>query len=105
MKMRMCRRPFPSKQNRIIKEESRRNPVLKSVRPAFITKREGLTMRNSKKLIAVILTVVLLASMMVPALAVTYQAEADKLTNAGLMNGTPGTGLDTLSYTHLRAHE
>jgi len=53
-------------------------------------------MRNSKKLIAVIMTVALLASMMVPALAATYQTEADKLTNAGLMNGTPGTGLETL---------
>jgi len=53
-------------------------------------------MRNSKKLIAVIMTVALLASMMVPALAATYQTEADNLTNAGLMNGTPGTGLETL---------
>jgi hypothetical protein len=52
-------------------------------------------MRNSKKLIAVIMTVALLASMMVPALAASYQTEADRLTNAGLMNGTPGTGLDT----------
>ena len=53
-------------------------------------------MRNSKKLIAVIMTVALLASMMIPALAASYQTEATALTNAGLMNGTPGTGLDTL---------
>ncbi len=52
-------------------------------------------MRNSKKLIAVIMTVALLASMMVPALAASYQTQADKLTAAGLMKGTTGTGLDT----------
>ncbi len=50
-------------------------------------------MRNSKKLIAVIMTIAILASMMVPALAASYQTEADKLVAAGLMKGT-GTGLD-----------
>lgn len=51
-------------------------------------------MRNSKKLIAVIMTVALLASMMVPALAaVTYQTDADKLQAAGILAGT-GTGLN-----------
>lgn len=45
-------------------------------------------MRNLKKLIAVIMTVALLASMMVPALAaVTYQSEAETLQTLDLMKG------------------
>lgn len=51
-------------------------------------------MRNSKKLIAVIMTVALLASMMVPALAATNQSEADKLLAVGLLRGSGTGGLD-----------
>ena len=50
-------------------------------------------MRKTKKLIAVIMTVAMLASMMVPALAATSQVEADALLAAGLMRGT-GAGLE-----------
>ena len=50
-------------------------------------------MRNTKKLIAVIMTIAILASMMVPALAASYQTEADKLMAVGLMKGT-GDGAD-----------
>lgn len=55
-------------------------------------------MRNTKKLIAVIMTVAILASMMVPALAaVSYQTEADKLVAVGLMKGTDkGTDLESM---------
>ncbi len=45
-------------------------------------------MRNTKKLIAVIMTIAIMASMMVPALAASYQTEAEKLMAVGLMKGT-----------------
>ena len=47
-------------------------------------------MRNLKKLLAVVLTVVMIASMMVPALAAnTYEAEALKLQSIGMFAGEP----------------
>lgn len=49
-------------------------------------------MRNLKKLLAVIMTVALIASMMVPALAAgTYESEAAKLKEIGLFVGTTKT--------------
>ena len=50
-------------------------------------------MRNTKKLIAVIMTIAILASMMVPALAASNQSQYDALAAAGLMRGT-GAGAD-----------
>jgi len=90
----MDRLSYPSESIKQTKPDcltgSRRNPTLKTSDLLPKIKGRIFIMRNLKKLLAVILSVVMIASMMVPALAAnTYEAEALKLQAINVFAGGP----------------